>query len=106
MTNRTIHAVAIVRDKATGIAKLDNPERASPAVLMALTRADRQHHGLWAGDLVRDAEGVKRVTVLEPGLARAEDALVAASMISIDGRVFEIKPRVDVPAGGTIGWRA
>lgn len=95
----------VVRDKE-GKVKFDYPpDQAPPQIKMLLTRSDRKSLDMWDGDYVMDAQGLKRIKVTGKNTAKAEDDLVAAGTISIDGVIVgRLDPRIDVPAGSSFKW--
>lgn len=93
--------IGIVRDK-DGVPKIDDPDNIPPKLLMHLTRQDRILLGMDGSDLVRDAQGCKRVTRISESEFRAEEQIVAASQISIDGKVYKLGERRDLAPGEII----
>lgn len=93
---------AVVRRNPDGTPAILGPAThiGMPATL-SLTRAERKKFGLWDGDYIRDAQGLKRITLLKADRARAEDDLVAAGDLSVDGKVYRFERRFDLPAGST-----
>ena len=90
----------VVRDK-DGNPKVDgNPADLHPGIVMQMTPQERAALGIWDGPLVRDAQGIKRVSEDDEEFT-AEDALVAASELWTDGARYRAVQRIDVPAGGT-----
>lgn len=97
-------ADGVVR-KSDGTVRVDGkPEDMAPRVKMMLTRAEREALGLWGGDLARDADGLKKIEI-EGDKLTALEALRALTEVSIDGHMLQVKPRVDVPKGGSIRIR-
>ncbi len=98
----------IVRDKATGKPKIDDPSSLHPIQCGMLTRAELEEFGVWPGHWARDAQGIKRVEETEDGRFIATDALVAVNELFIspdDGsgvQLLKIEPRCDVAAGAMI----
>lgn len=91
----------IVRD-SNGNLKIDgDPRNLDPFLQALLKRTERNSLGLWQYDYARDAQGLKRIRVLNSTTARAVDNLVAVSSILIDGNVTKLSYRKDVPAGQT-----
>ena len=89
----------LVRDK-DGNPKVDDPERLPPELVMMLTEAEKTALGVWTGPLVRDAEGVKRLTKEY----LVVDDLVAANVLhELDGTIKRLSPRVSLKAGETLG---
>lgn len=98
---------ARLKDQETRIPRDEkgHPRFAAPAenlpmnTKMALTRAERKALGLWDGDFIRDAQGLKKITVLGTGRAKVVDEVVGAGDMTIDGKIYRLTPRFDAAAG-------
>ena len=94
----------LVRDKATGKPKVDNPGDLHPIQVGMMTKQEREDFDIWPGSFARDAQGIKRVTV-QNGEVFAEDDLIAVNELFVlpdDGtgaKVIAVKPRQDVQSG-------
>jgi hypothetical protein len=95
---------ALVRDRATGKPKVDNPADLHPMHFMMMTAAERADLGGHADCWARDAQGYKRLTKTGTGRYQAAEALVAVSEVFDvhTGDVWRLARRSDAPEGAVI----
>lgn len=94
--------MALVRDK-DGNPKVDDPSGLPPEMIMMLTQSEKEGFGLWTGPLARDAEGVKRLEVVEGGYKAVDDLVAANVLYALDGTIHRISPRARLLAGQILG---
>ena len=93
----------LIRDKATGKPRVDNPASLHPVQILLMTVDERRELGVWDGAWARDAQGFKRLTVIDQNTFRAEEQIVAVNEILVDdGKFYPVTPRCDIPSGETI----
>ena len=76
----------------------------APQHLMMMTRADRRFLGLWDGDLVLGADGIKRAEPIDGGGIRMVETSRAARVISVDGECITLKKRMTLAEGQDYNW--